>query len=138
MRIRSYSELVKLETFKDRFDYLKLNGEVGASLFGHDRYLNQAFYASNDWKKTRRRVILRDNGCDLGVEGCDIVGRIYVHHINPVTIEDLEEGSFNLLDMDNLICVSRRTHEAITYGLEELLPQDPIIRKPNDTCPWKQ
>lgn len=135
--IRSYSELITFETFLDRFNYLKLNGKVGVETFGWSRYLNQAFYASPEWKKTRRRVIIRDEGRDLGLEGYDIRGTIYVHHLNPITSEDIENRDPKLFSMDNLICVSYRTHEAITYGSEELLPTDPIIRRPNDMCPWK-
>lgn len=135
--IRTYSELIGYKTFLERFRYLVLNGKVGTSTFGHDRYLNQIFYSSPEWKKTRRRVIIRDEGRDLGVEGYDIHGTIYVHHINPITAEDIENRDSKLFDMDNLICCSGRTHEAITYGCEDLLPTDPIVRRPNDTCPWK-
>lgn len=135
--IRSYSELSKLDTFLDRFNYLKLNGSVGSETFGWSRYLNQAFYSSPEWKKTRRRVIIRDNGNDLGLDGYSIYGPIYVHHMNPITPEDIENRDPKLFDMDGLICVSRRTHEAITLGDLDLLPKDPIVRKPNDTCPWK-
>lgn len=138
MMIRTYSELMTFDTFLDRFNYLKLNGKIGDSTFGWSRYLNQAFYSSPEWKKTRRRVIIRDEGLDLGVEGYDIYGPIYVHHINPITPEDIEERSSKLFDMDNLICVSRRTHDAITLGDQDLLPTDPIIRRPNDTCPWRR
>lgn len=137
MMIRSYSELITFDTFLDRFNYLKLNGKVGAETFGWSRYLNQAFYASPEWKKTRRRVIIRDEGCDLGLEGYNIYGTIYVHHINPITPEDIDNRDPKLFSMDNLVCVSYRTHEAITYGNEELLLTDPIIRRPNDMCPWK-
>lgn len=135
--IRSYSELSKLNTFLDRFNYLKLNGCVGTETFGWSRYLNQALYWSSEWKKTRRRVIIRDNGNDLGLDGYSIYGPIYVHHMNPITPEDIENRDPKLFDMDGLICVSRRTHEAITLGDLDLLPKDPIVRKPNDTCPWK-
>lgn len=136
--IRSYSEMLKYDTFLDRFRYLVLNGKVGDQVFGGRRYLNQVFYSSPEWKRTRRRVIIRDNGCDLGVEGYDIYGPVYVHHINPITLDDIENRSPNLFDMDNLICVSYLTHEAITYGSEDILPKDPVIRRPNDTCPWKK
>lgn len=136
--IKSYSEMIQFDTFLDRFRYLALNGQVGDMTFGGRRYLNQAFYTSPEWKRTRRRVIIRDNGCDLGVEGYDIHGSIYVHHINPITMEDIEERSPKLFDMDNLICVSYTTHEAITYGSEDILPKDPVIRRPNDTCPWRK
>lgn len=136
--IKSYSEMIQFDAFLDRFRYLVLNGQVGDMTFGGRRYLNQAFYTSPEWKRTRRRAIIRDNGCDLGVEGYDIHGPIYVHHINPITMEDIEERSPKLFDMDNLICVSYTTHEAITYGSEDILPKDPVIRRPNDTCPWRK
>lgn len=135
--IKTYSELIQFDTFLDRFNYLKLNGKVGLETFGWSRYLNQAFYSSPEWKKTRRRVIIRDNGRDLGMEGYEIYGTIYVHHIDPISPEDIENRDPKLFDLDNLICVSRRTHDAITLGDEDLLPTDPIIRRPNDTCPWK-
>lgn len=136
--IRSYSEMLQYPSFMDRFRYLMLNGQVGDMTFGGRRYLNQAFYSSPEWKRTRRRVIIRDNGCDLGVGGYVIHGPIYVHHLNPITTEDIEERSPKLFDMDNLICASYLTHEAITYGSEDILPKDPIVRKPNDTCPWRK
>ena len=135
---RSYKELSRLNTFQERFDYLKLRGSVGKDTFGFDRYLNQALYSSTEWKRFRRSVILRDNGCDLGDPERPIYGdRIVIHHINPLTIEDLENRSDALFDMDNVICVSNQTHQAIHYGDEELLPKDPVERRPGDTCPWK-
>lgn len=136
--IRTYSEMITYKTFLERFRYLVLNGQVGVSTFGHDRFLNQTFYRSPEWRKTRQRVIIRDEGRDLGVEGYEIHGNIYVHHINPITAEDIENRDSKLFDLDNLICVSHNTHEAITYGCEDLLPTDPIVRRPNDTCPWKR
>lgn len=136
--IRSYSEMLRYPSFMERFRYLMLNGQVGDMTFGGRRYLNQAFYSSSEWKRTRRRVIIRDNGCDLGVEGYEIHGPIYVHHLNPITMDDIEERSPKLFDMDNLICVSYLTHEAITYGSADILPKDPVVRKPNDTCPWRK
>lgn len=135
--IRTYSELSKLSTFKERFDYLKLNGKVGEDTFGHSRFLNQDFYSSPEWRRTRRNIIIRDNGCDMGLEGYSIQGRIYVHHINPITVDDILERRPCLFDPENLICVSSMTHEAITYGIEDMLPTDPVIRRPNDTCPWR-
>lgn len=135
--IRTYSELSNLQTFKERFDYLKLNGKVGEDTFGHSRFLNQDFYSSPEWRRTRRNIIVRDNGCDMGLEGYSIQGRIYVHHINPITIDDILERRPCLFDPENLICVSSMTHEAITYGIEDMLPTDPVIRRPNDTCPWR-
>lgn len=136
--IRSYSEMVMLDTFLDRFNYLKLNGKVGQDTFGWSRYLNQSLYSSPEWKRVRRRVIIRDDGCDLGVEGYKIYGPIYVHHMNPLTPEAIESRDPMVFDMDNLISVSRTTHDAITLGDQNLLPTDPIIRKPNDTCPWRR
>lgn len=135
--IRTYSELSKLSTFKERFDYLKLNGKIGEDTFGHSRFLNQDFYSSPEWRRTRRNIIVRDNGCDMGLDGYSIQGRIYVHHINPITVDDILERRSKLFDPENLICVSSMTHEAITYGIEGMLPTDPVIRRPNDTCPWR-
>lgn len=136
--MRTFTDLVKIPDFIGRFEYLKLNGKVGEELFGYARYLNQVFYQSSRWKKVRRQVIIRDNGCDLGIEGRDIYGTIYVHHMNPITLDILRNDDPILLDPDNLICTSRNTHEAITLGDASLLPTEPIIRRPNDTCPWKQ
>ena len=136
--IRTYSELVRLATFEERYEYLKLSSLVGDSTFGYERYLNQAFYRSPEWKRVRRQVILRDKGCDLGIEGRDIIDRIEIHHITPITIEDIETASSILLDPDNLICCSPNTHKAIHYGESNLItPSEPTVRKPNDTCPWR-
>lgn len=137
MRIRSYSELVGLPTFEERFDYLKLNGVVGSETFGFDRYFNQKFYHSAEWKRLRRQIILRDNGCDLGVDGYEIPRDICIHHMNPVLLKDIETKSEYLLNPDFLICTSRNTHRAIHYGTEELLPKLPKERSANDTCPWR-
>ena len=138
MTIRNYSDLSKIETFEDRFRYLQLNGAVGKDTFGYDRYLNQFFYRSVRWKKVRDLVIVRDNGCDLGIAGRDIYGKIMIHHMNPITVNDLEHETDLLLDPEYLVCVSFDTHQAIHYGDISLLPRDPIIRKKNDTCPWKK
>ena len=135
--IRTYSELCQLSTFEDRFDYLRLNGSVGKDTFGFDRYLNQQFYRSREWKRIRDRVILRDNGCDLGVEGYEIRGRILIHHINPISVEDIHTMSDLLMNPEYLICVSHRTHNAIHYGDESLIITAPIERTQNDTCPWR-
>lgn len=136
--IRTYGELVRLPTFEERYEYLKLSSLVGDSTFGYERYLNQAFYRSPEWKRVRRQVILRDKGCDLGIEGRDILDRIEIHHITPITIDDIETASSILLDPDNLICCSPNTHKAIHYGESNLItPSEPTIRKPNDTCPWR-
>lgn len=139
MSIKRYSELITLPTFEERFRYLQLKGSVGRDTFGFDRYLNQLFYQRNPkWKSAREFVILRDNGCDLGVEGREIHGRILVHHMNPITLKDLEEESDFLLDPEYLISTVHNTHNAIHYGDEDLLILNPIERRPNDTCPWRQ
>ena len=135
--IRTYSELCQLSTFEERFDYLRLNGSVGKDTFGFDRYLNQQFYRSSEWKRIRDRVILRDNGCDLGVEGYEIRGKILIHHINPISVEDIHTMSDLLMNPEYLICVSHRTHNAIHYGDESLIITAPIERTQNDTCPWR-
>lgn len=136
---KTYSELITLPTFEERYRYLKLNGRVGEDTFGFDRYLNQLFYQrSQEWKAVRDYVIIRDNGCDLGIEGREIAGKIYVHHINPITKEDLLRNSKWIIDPEFLICTSKRTHDAIHYGDENLLIKDPIIRRSNDTCPWRR
>lgn len=137
MRKRSYRELLQFKTFEDRFDYLKLAGEVGNPTFGYDRYFNQQFYHSSEWRRARNRIILRDNGCDLGMPDYEIHGRIYIHHINPITKQDVEDFSDNLFDPDNLICVTFDTHNAIHFGDERTLPKTPIERAPGDTCPWR-
>jgi hypothetical protein len=135
---RSYHELARLKTFEERYEYLRLSGMVGQSTFGSDRYLNQALYTSPEWKSFRNRIIIRDNGCDLGIEGRDVLGdRIIIHHINPLTVEDVENRSPVIFDPDNVVCVSHNTHQAIHYGDQSLLQKDPVERTPNDTCPWK-
>ena len=138
MSIRCYSELIALPTFKERFEYLKLSGKVGMDTFGHDRYLNQILYRSPEWKRFRNRIIIRDNGCDLGVEGRDIVGKIIIHHINPITVEDVLNRNPMIFDEENVISTQHITHNAIHYGDEDLLMKDPIERTANDTCPWKR
>ena len=138
MNIRTYSELSKLKTFKERFTYLRLNGFVGKETFGFDRYLNQVFYKSAKWRSIRDFVIVRDNGCDLGIEGREIYGKIIIHHMNPITIQDIEHESDFLLDPEFLISTVHGTHNAIHYGDENLLILAPIERKPNDTCPWRR
>ena len=139
MIIRTYSELITLPTFEERYRYLKLDGVVGKDTFGFDRYLNQTFYQRDkEWQRIRDYVIIRDNGCDLGIDGRDIRGKILVHHMNPITQEDILRRSKYLLDPEYLICTLKSTHDAIHYGDERLL--DPIIRivrTKNDTCPWK-
>ncbi len=137
MRKRSYRELLQFQSFEERFNYLKLVGEVGNPTFGYDRYFNQQFYHSSEWRRARNRIILRDNGCDLGMPDYEIHGRIYIHHINPITKQDVEDFSDNLFDPDNLICVTFDTHNAIHFGDERTLPKTPIERAPGDTCPWR-
>lgn len=136
--IKCYSELSKLSTFEERFEYLRLDGAVGAETFGFDRYLNQAFYhRSKEWKAVRDIVIVRDNGCDLGVPGYEIYGRVLIHHLNPISVLDIERKSDLLLDPEYLICTTHNTHNAIHYGTAELLVKGPIQRKKYDTCPWR-
>lgn len=137
--IKTYSELLNLSTFKDRYNYLKLNGQVGKDTFGFDRYLNQKFYKSPEWLSVRRKVIIRDNGCDLGISGREInKQKILIHHINPITKDDIINRSSKLFDMDNLICTTKKTHDAIHYGDENSLTKDLVIRTKNDTCPWRR
>ena len=134
---RCYTELIELRTLEERFEYLRLNGAVGEELFGYARYLNQEFYHGGEWRDVRDRVIIRDGGYDLGVQGWKIIGNIYVHHMNPVTKEQLLNNDPILLDPEYLISCSYNTHQAITWGQIELLPQPLIVRRPNDTIPWK-
>lgn len=138
MTIRTYSELITLPTFEERFKYLKLNGKVGEETFGFDRYLNQIFYKSYVWLKVRDSVIIRDCGCDLGISGREIYGKILVHHMNPIEDKDLINKNNIILDPEYLICTTKNTHDAIHYGDTDLLFTDPIIRSKNDTCPWKR
>lgn len=138
MSNRCYSELIKLPTFKERFDYLKLDGRVGRDTFGFDRYINQQLYQhSRRWKSARDKVIIRDNGCDLGVEGHEINEKIIVHHMNVVTMDDILNERDWIFDPEFLICTRHNTHNAIHYGDSSLLAITPIERRPNDTCPWK-
>ncbi len=133
---RRYSELIKIPTFEERFEYLKLDARVGDITFGFDRYLNQALYKSREWRYIRPRVITRDEGRDMGLEGYEIGGRLIVHHMNPITLEDIEEGNLIVFDPEYLITVSHDTHNAITYGNFDLLPKVPITRLPGDTKLW--
>lgn len=137
MNTRSYHELSQLKTFEERFEYLKLSARIGEDTFGTERFLNQYFYGTPEWRALRQDALIRDQGCDLGIEDHPIGGRIEVHHINPITAEDIRNRDPCLLDLENVICVSSNTHKAIHYGDASLLPHDPIERKPNDTCPWK-
>lgn len=136
--MRTYSELSKLKTFKERFEYLKLDGLIGEETFGWDRYLNQVFYKSPEWKSTRDKVIVRDNGRDLGVEGYDIFGKIIIHHMNPMSLSDIANRNPDIFNPEYLICVSHETHNAIHYGDVNQLNLGPIERTVNDTCPWRK
>lgn len=138
MSIKTYSELIQLPTFEERFQYLKLSGTVGKETFGFDRYLNQNFYRSAAWKRVRDQVIVRDNGCDLGIDDRIIYGKILIHHMNPINDRDILDLTDILLNPEYLICVSHLTHNAIHYSDESLLPREPIVRFKNDTCPWKR
>lgn len=138
MRIRSYSDLRRLSTFEERYNYLCLNGRVGQDTFGFDRIFNQIFYRSREWKSVRDEVIIRDNGCDLGVEGYEINGRILIHHMNPISLDDIRENTDFLMNPEYLISTSHSTHNAIHYGDESLIIKAPVERRPNDTCPWKR
>jgi hypothetical protein len=136
--IKSYSYLITLPTFEDRYEYLQLNGRVGEDTFGHNRYLNQLFYHSPEWRAFRDQIIIRDNGCDLAIEDRPILDQIYIHHLNPITVKDIEARRSFLMDPENVVCVSFTTHNAIHYGDESLLiNSQPVRRTPNDTCLWR-
>lgn len=138
MTIRSYSELIALPTFEERFDYLRLDGKVAEETFGFRRWLNQKFYHSLEWLSFRDKVIVRDNGCDLGVEGFEIFSSILIHHINPITYEDIINRRSCVFDFDNVISTKHSTHNAIHYGDETQLLRLPVERRKNDTCPWRR
>ena len=135
--MRSYSELIQIDNFLDRFKYLKLGGKVGQETFGAERYMNQVFYTSPEWRRVRNEVIIRDLGCDLGIEDRTIGKRVYIHHMNPITMQDIRLRSDEIMNPEYLICCSFNTHNAIHYGSEDLLILDPVERKPFDTCPWR-
>lgn len=137
MSIRTYSELITLPTFEERYKYARLGGKVGESTFGYERYLNQVFYESKEWRDFRRSIIIRDRGCDLGILDREISGLIMIHHLNPISVDDILQRRKCLLDPENAICTSPDTHRAIHYGDESLLIKAPIIRSKNDTCPWR-
>lgn len=137
-KIRTYSELITLSTYEDRLNYLKLNNKVGEDTFGFDRYMNQDFYRSAEWKNTRNKVITRDLGHDMGIDDHEIYGKIIVHHMNPISKDDIDKSTDFLLDPEYLICVSSETHNMIHYGIENQNRQTFVERKPNDTCPWKK
>ena len=136
--IKTYSELITFPTYEERFRYLQLKGAVGKDTFGYDRYLNQILYNSQEWKRFRDKIIIRDNGCDLACEGYDIHGRILVHHINPIRVDDVVNRNPIVFDPENVVCVTHNTHNAIHYGDESLLVLAPVERTKNDTCPWKR
>lgn len=136
--MRTYSELILLTTFEERFQYLKLGGTVGQITFGYERYLNQLLYSSDEWKRCRRKVIVRDLGCDLACEGYELQDKILIHHMNPITVDDILQRNPRVFDLENLICTSHNTHNAIHYGDESLLLRAPIVRTKNDMCPWKR
>ena len=135
--IRTYTDLIQLPTFKERYEYLRLGGLVGQDTFGFDRYLNQKFYHSHEWKQIRNKVIIRDEGRDLAMEGYELHNNIFIHHMNPIKPEDLINVPDEILNPEFLVCVSKRTHDAIHFGDASLLPNLPVERTPNDTCPWK-
>lgn len=137
MKIRTYSELLTYKTFDDRYNYLKLSGKVGIETFGFDRYLNQVLYRSKKWRELRPWIITRDNACDMGIDGYDIFDKIVIHHMNPISIEDLEEDNGDVFNPEFLVCVSLNTHNLIHFGSDRKLPKPIIQRKPNDMCPWK-
>jgi len=134
--IKCYTELRRLKSFEERYRYLRLSANVGDNTFGYDRYLNQMLYSSKKWLNIRDGIIIRDLGCDLGIEDYEIHGKIIVHHMNPITIEDIELDRDEVFDPEFLICTTHDTHNAIHFGNESLLPRLPIIRRRNDTCPW--
>ena len=138
MIIKTYSELITLPTFEERYRYLRLEGAVGVDTFGFDRIFNQMFYTSSEWKRVRDIVITRDNGCDLGIEGREIYGKVVIHHLNPISLEDIENATEYLLNPEYLITTTHNTHNAIHYGDESKLVTNPIERRRNDTCPWKR
>lgn len=140
MIIRTYSELITLPTFEERFKYLQLNGKVGKDTFGFDRIFNQLFYTSGEWREIRHHIIIRDNGCDLGVPGYEIPEgvKIFIHHMNPITIDDIRDATEYLLNPDFLITTIHNTHQAIHYGDMKMLTTTPITRSRYDTCPWRK
>lgn len=136
--MRTYEELSAIDEYKKRYEYLRISGSVGEETFGFERYLNQKFYTSKEWRDVRSHVIARDNGCDMGHPDHPINGKIYIHHMNPMSPKDIAKKNVDILNPDFLVCVSMTTHNAIHYGDDSLLPQPLIERSPNDTCPWKR
>jgi hypothetical protein len=137
VKTKTYSELIRLEKYMDRYQYLMLSGRVGQETFGYERFLNQSLYKSYEWRSVRDEVIVRDHGCDLGMEGYEIYGSIIVHHMNPITMDDIQNRNEDIFNPEYLVSTSFSTHNAIHYGDEGLLITEPIIRTKNDTCPWK-
>lgn len=135
--MKTYNKCISYKTFDERFEYLQLNGLVGQETFGYSRYLNQILYQSPEWRALRQQIIMRDKGCDLAMDGYEICGKMLIHHINPISLQDIEERNPKVFDMNNLITVSFMTHQAIHYGSKDLLLLDPVERKPNDQCPWR-
>lgn len=138
MSIKTYSKLISIPTYEERFKYLQIKNAIGKDTFGYDRYLNQILYHSSEWKRLRNEIIIRDNGCDLAFDGYEINSRILIHHLNPITVDDVKNRSPMVFDPENLVCVTHNTHNAIHYGDDNLLIKSPVIRSVNDTCPWKQ
>lgn len=136
--MKTYSEAISIQTYLERFRYLQIGGKIGDETFGYDRYLNQTLYRTAEWKRFRREIIVRDNGCDLACDGYEIVGNILVHHINPITIDDVLNRDPKIFDPENVISTCLNTHNAIHYGDESLLITEPVERTPFDTCPWKR
>lgn len=134
---KKYSELIRMATFMDRYQYLRLDGRVGIETFGYDRYLNQILYHTPEWRRFRRDIIIRDKACDLGCDGYELYDKILIHHINPITVDDVLNRDPKIFDPNNVISTSLNTHNAIHYGDERLLVSEPIVRTKNDTCPWK-
>lgn len=137
VKTKTYSELIRLEKYMDRYQYLMLSGRVGQETFSNERFLNQSLYKSYEWRSVRDEVIVRDHGCDLGMEGYEIYGSIIVHHMNPITMDDIQNRNEDIFNPEYLVSTSFSTHNAIHYGDEGLLITEPIIRTKNDTCPWK-
>lgn len=136
--VKTYSELVSIPSYLGRYHYLRIKGAVGAETFGYDRYLNQILYRSSEWRRFRRGIILRDNGMDMAFDGYEIFTRLIVHHIDPITVDDVLNRDPKVFNPENVVCVAFQTHQAIHYGDESLLPILPPERTPNDTCPWKR
>ena len=135
--LRTYTELIQIPSFKERYEYLRLRSNVGEDVFGFDRYLNQRFYHSAEWKRIRRDIIIRDEGRDLAMPGYELNEGIYIHHMNPIDRQDIIDYTEFLSNPEYLVCVSKRTHDAIHFGDSTLLPALPTERTPNDMCPWK-